>query len=570
MNRTIEEIATRKDIPHRLAESVPIVAWLPRYESGWLRFDLLAGLTAATVVIPQAMAYATIAGLPVQAGLYTALTPMLLYALLGTSRRLSVSCTSTISGLVAAELAPVVQSGDAGDYLIAATTLALLVGLFLVLASLLRLGFVANFISLPVLTGFKAGVGVTIFVGQLGKVLGVSVEKGPFLQTILTLLGSLGQIHWPTFTLTLVTLGLMMFLPRLAPRLSAPLLAVAVGIAAAALLNVGAQGVKLAGAIPPGLPSFGPPDLGLLEQLWPGALGIALLSFIESIAAARIFARLGEPPPHADQELLALGIANIGGSLFQAYPAGGGTSQTAVADQAGAKSQVASLVVAAVVVVTLLFLAPLVSLIPQATLGALVLVAAARLVKTSEFRAIQQIRWVEFGWALIAFAGVVVLGTLEGILVAVVVSMLVLLYYANHPPVYLVGRMAGTSVFRSLAEHPDDETFPGLVLLRTEGYLYFASAPRALEEMEELIGQQRPQVVVLDCSAVPNIEYTALKLLSEFDEKLRAEGTLLWLVALNPDALEVVERAPFGQTLGHNRRFLNLEQAVEAYLAQQG
>src|SRR5262245_52146640 len=270
------------------------------------------------------------------------------------------------------------------------------------------------------------------------------------------------------------------------------------------------------------------------------------------------------------QELLALGIANIGGSFFQAYPAGGGTSQTAVADQAGAKSQVASLVVAGVVVVTLLFLAPLISLIPQATLGALVLVAAAKLVKTSEFRAILQIRWVEFGWALVAFAGVVVLGTLEGILVAVVVSLLALLYYANHPPVYLVGRMAGTNVFRSLAEHPGYETFPGLVLLRSEGYLYFASAPRALEEMEAMIGQQRPQVVALDCSAVPNIEYTALKLLSEFDEKLRAEGTLLWLVALNPDALEVVERAPLGQTLGHDRRFLNLEQAVEAYLAQQG
>jgi high affinity sulfate transporter 1 len=567
MNGTVEEFTTRKDIAHRLAESVPIVTWLPLYESGWLRIDLLAGLTAAAVVIPQAMAYATIAGLPVQVGLYTALTPMLIYALLGTSRRLSVSCTSTISGLVATELAPVVQDGGASDYLIAATTLALLVGLFLVLASLLRLGFVANFISLPVLTGFKAGVGVTIFVGQLGKVLGVSVEKAPFLQTIQALLGSLGQIHWPTFTLALLTVGLLIFLPRLAPRLSAPLVAVAVGIAAAALLNMEAQGVKLAGAIPPGLPSFSPPDLGLLQQLWPGALGIALMSFIESIAAARVFARPGDPPPSADQELLALGMANIGGSFFQAYPAGGGTSQTAVADQAGAKSQVAGLVVAGVVVVTLLFLAPLISLIPQATLGALVLVAAARLVKTSEFRAIQQIRWVEFGWALVAFAGVVVLGTLEGILVAVVVSLLVLLYYANHPPVYLVGRMSGTNVFRSLADYPGDETFPGLLLLHTEGYLYFASAPRALEEMEELIRQHRPHVVALDCSAVPNIEYTALKLLSDFDEKLRASGTLLWLAALNPDALQVVERAPLGQALGHDRMFSNLEQAVEAYLA---
>src|SRR5262245_30361681 len=267
MNAAVEEFAVRKDIRHRLAELVPIVAWLPRYESGWLRFDLRAGLTAAAVVIPQAMAYATIAGLPVQVGLYTALTPMLIYALLGTSRRLSVSCTSTISGLVATELAPAVQSGDASEYLIAASTLALLVGLFLVLASLLRLGFLANFISLPVLTGFKAGVGVTIFVGQLGKVLGVPVQKGPLLHTLLTLLGSLGHTHWPTLTLAPVTLGLMIFLPSLAPRLSAPLRALPVGISAAALLNIEAQGVKRAGTIPPGLPSFSPPDLSLLQQL---------------------------------------------------------------------------------------------------------------------------------------------------------------------------------------------------------------------------------------------------------------------------------------------------------------
>jgi sulfate permease, SulP family len=550
-----------------LLDKVPIAAWLPRYEWGWLRLDLLGGLTAATVIIPQAMAYSTIAGLPVEAGLYTALTPMLIYALLGTSRPLSVSSTSAISALVAAELSLI--QGSATDYMVAATTLALLAGVFLVLASLLHLGFVANFIALPVLTGFKAGVGVTIFVSQLGKVLGLPVERGSFFETILAVAGSLSEIHLLTFTLALVILALLIFLPRFAPRLPAPLVAVVMGIAAMALLDLEAQGVKPIGAIPPGLPSLRFPDLGLFQQLWPGALGIALMSFIESIASARVFARPDDPHPDADQELLALGMANIGGSLFQAYPAGGGTSQTAVADQAGVKSQLANLVVAGVVMLTLLFLAPLTSLLPQATLGALVLVTAARLVSTSEFRAIQQIRWVELGWALIAFAGVLVLGTLEGILVAVVISLMVLLYYANHPPVYLVGRMLRTNVFRSLTDHPSDETFPGLLLLRTEGLLYFASAPRALENMEEIIRRHPPSVVVLDCSAVSNIEYTALKLLSEFDDKLRASGRMLWLAALNPDALQVVERAPLGQTLGRERMFYNLEEAVEAYLGNE-
>jgi high affinity sulfate transporter 1 len=426
----------------------------------------VAGLTTAAVVIPQSMAYATIAGLPVEVGLYAALVLMLVYALLGSSRVLSVSVTSTISMLTAAELAVVVQSGNPADYMAAAATLALLVGGFLVLAGILRLGFVANFISAPVLTGFKAGIGLVILVGQLGKVLGISVSKGPFFQTLLAVLQGLGETHWPTFLVALVTLAILIILPRLAPRLPAALVAVAVGIAAAALLGLEAYGVKLAGDIPPGLPAFAlpalslsnGPDLALLGQLWPGALGIALMSFVESIAAGRAFGRHGDPPVDADQELLALGVANVAGSLFQAYPGGGGTSQTAVNRRAGARTQLAGIVTAGLVALTLLFLAPIIGLMPQATLGALVLVSAAGLLDPGGFRAIARIRWRELAWAGVALAGVVLLGTLEGILVAVGVSLLTLIYEANHPPVYALGRKPGSDVFRPLsADHPDDE-----------------------------------------------------------------------------------------------------------------
>lgn len=547
------------------AKYVPILEWLPRYPSGWLQSDLAAGLTAAAVVIPQAMAYATIAGLPVEVGLYTALVPMLVYALLGTSRPLSVSATSTIAMLTAAELTRVAPNGDRADLVVAAATLALVVGVLLVLAAVLRLGFIANFISDPVLTGFKAGIGVVIFVGQLGKILGIPVEKGPFFQQVLSLLQGLESIHWPTFILALITLAILLGLPRLVPRLSAPLVAVALGIAASALLNLDEQGVKLVGDIPSGLPSFSLPDLSLVRALLPGALGIALMSFTESIAAARSFQRHGEPPADANQELLALGTANVGGGLFQAMPAGGGTSQTAVNDQAGAKSQLAEIATAGVVAVTLLFLAGLISLMPQATLGALVLVAAAGLVKIGEFRTIGQIRTHELRWAVIAFAGVVLLGTLEGILVAVVLSMLDIIYQANHPPVYEVGRKPGTDVFRPLEDHPDDQTFPGLLMLRTEGRMYFGNAPRVQEKMLELLQQRHPQVIVVDCSAIPDIEYTALKQWTETEERLRDAGITLWLAALNPEPLRVIERSPLGATLGHERMFFNLEQAVEAY-----
>ena len=551
--------------PQGIRKYLPILTWLPSYPSRWLRFDLVAGLTAAAVVIPQAMAYAAIAGLPVQVGLYTALVPMLIYVLLGTSRPLSVSSTSTISMLTATELARVAQGGDPADYLVAASTLALLVGAFLLLAGLLRLGFVANFISLPVLTGFKAGIGVVIFVGQLGKVLGIPVEKGPILRNVLQLLGNLDQIHWLTLALALVTLAILIFLPRMTKRLPAPLIAVALGILASALLNLDAQGVKLVGEIPAGLPSVSLPDLSLVSALWPGALGIALIAFVESIAAARAFAKKNDPPVDADQELVALGAANVGGSFFQAYPAGGGTSQTAVNEQAGARSQLAEAVTAGVVVVTLVFLAPLIGLMPEATLGALVLVAAAGLIKVGEFQAIGQIRRHELVWAIVTFVGVVVLGTLEGILVAVVISMLDIIFQANHPPLYVLGRKRGTHVFRPLQDHPDDETFPGLLLVRTEGRIYFGNASRVREKALALIQQEQPRVIVLDCSAIPDIEYTALRQMTSLEERLREAGIMLWLTALNPEPLRTIQHSSLGEVLGRERMFFTLERAVEAY-----
>jgi SulP family sulfate permease len=551
--------------PHGIRKVLPILNWLPSYPAQWLRFDLVAGLTAAAVVIPQAMAYAAIAGLPVQVGLYTALVPMLIYVLLGTSRPLSVSSTSTISMLTATELARVAQGGDPADYLVAASTLALLVGVFLLLAGLLRLGFLANFISLPVLTGFKAGIGLVILVGQLGKVLGIPVEKGPVLQTVLHLVKNLDQIHWLTFVLSLVTLAILIFLPHLTKRLPAPLVAVAFGILLSALLNLDAQGVKLVGEIPSGLPALSLPDLSLVSTLWPGALGIALIAFVESIAAARAFAKQNDPPVDGDQELLALGAANVGGSFFQAYPAGGGTSQTAVNDQAGARSQLAEAVTAGVVVLTLLFLAPLLGLMPEATLGALVLAAAAGLIKVGEFRAIGQIRRHEMWWAVITFVGVVILGTLEGILVAVVVSMLDIIVQANHPPLYVIGRKPGTDVFRPLQDHPDDETSPGLLLLRTEGRIYFANAARVREKVQTFIQHEQPRVIVLDCSAIPDIEYTALEQLTGLEESLREAGIMLWLTALNPEPLRTIQQSSLGEVLGRERMFFTLEQAVEAY-----
>lgn len=551
--------------PSGLGRYLPVAAWLPGYPRRWLRFDIIAGLTTAAVVIPQAMAYAAIAGLPVQVGLYTALVPMIIYAFFGTSRTLSVSSTSTISMLVAAQLIAV-NGNDTGEYLITAVSLAALVGLFMILAGLLRLGFIANFISLPVLTGFKAGIGVVIFVGQLSKVLGLDIPRGPVLATLAAVLSNLNQIHWATAAVSLATLAVLLLLPRLAPRIPAPLVAVALGIAASALLGLEARGVAVIGEVPAGLPTLSLPQPGLFGQLWLGAAGIALLNFVESIATARIFAHTYDPPVEPNQELLALGLANLGGSFFQGYPAGGGTSQTAVANKAGAKSQITSLVVAGSAALTLLFLSGLIAQMPQATLGAMVLVVASGLINIEDFRDIARIHRIELGWALIAFTCAIFLGTLEGIIAAVIASLASLLYIANHHDVYELGRKPGTDIYRPLRAHPTDETFPGLLILRTEGLLYFANADRVVEKASALLRERPIKVLIFDGSAVPDFEYTAVHTLQTAFTKLVAEGTDVWLAALNPDALHTLEHAAGTTGLPYDTMYAAVDTAVNAYL----
>lgn len=552
-----------------VSKYLPVFDWLPSYQREWLRLDVIAGLTTAAVVIPKSMAIATIAGLPVQMGLYVAFMPMLVYALLGTSRPLSVSSTSTIAMLTASQLALVAKGLSPEGLMAAAATLALMTGLFLLLAGVFRLGFLANFISEPVLIGFKGGIGLVIVIDQLPKLLGIHIEKSGFFRDIFTIFGHITAANQPTVLMALVMLILLFTLEHFLPRAPAPLVAVILGITTVALLSMKESGLALVGYIPPGIPQPAMPDLSLLRDLWPGALGIALMSFTESVAAGRAFARPEEPRPQADQELIALGAANITGSFFHAFSAGGGTSQTAVNSKAGARSQIAALIAVTVVVAVMLVLSPLLSLLPQATLAAVVVVTTLPLLSLRPFHAILQVRRMEFCWALVACAGVVLLGTLTGILLAIAISMLSLLYQANHPPLYALGRKPGTTVFRPLSsDHPNDETLPGLLIIRTEGRMNFASVPRISEHLWSLIHENRPHVLIIDCSAIPDFEYTALLGMETFAKKLHECGIVLWLAALNPEALKVVRRSKLAQELGPDWMFFNVNDAVDRYERQ--
>jgi sulfate permease, SulP family len=540
-------------------------AWLFTYRRAWLRPDVSAGLTAATVVIPKAMACAVIAGLPVEAGLYTALAAMLVYPLLGTSRPLSVTTTSALAMLVSAQVVMSASNGSGTQAAMVATTLALLVGCVLLLARLLRLGFLANFISKPVLVGFETGVGIVIIVSQFKSVLGTSVASHSTLGAVLELPRLLAHAHALTVLVTLLGIAALVGLPRLVPRLPAPLVWFAVSILGSALFGLEARGVHLLGAVPTGLPTLKVPDFSIMRMLWPAALGIALMSFTESVAAARTFWHREDAPIDANRELLAVSAANIASAAVGGMPAGGGTSQTAVTDRAGARSQLAQWIGAAVVLVTLLFLSPVLALVPQAALGALILVAAAGMIKPEEFRAIARVRRDEWSWALVTAAGVVLIGTLEGILIAVALSVLMLFYRACHPSVYEVAYNREKDIFRRAGEHPGDATIPGLLLLRTEGRLNFANAANAQTKMQTLVAQRQPKVIVLECSAIPDIEYTVLLMLCAAEEALRARGVTLCLAALNPDLLKTIERSPLGATLGHERMFFDLRKAIEAW-----
>lgn len=544
-----------------------MLGWIREYRTDWLRLDIIAGLTAAAVVIPKAMAYATIAGLPVQVGLYTAFLPMIIYAVLGSSRVLSVSTSTTLAILVAAQLSEVVPRGNAETLLRASATLTLLVGAVLVLASLLRLGFVANFISEPVLIGFKAGIGLVIVADQIPKLLGIHIARGSFVHNLLGIFEGLSKTSVATLAVGLVMIALLVGIERFFPRVPAPLVAVAVGIAGAAFLGLQARGVELVGHIPRGLPSFTLPDTSLIGKLWPGAIAIALMSFTETIAAGRAFARADEPTPNANQELLATGLSNAGGALLGAMAAGGGTTQTAVNRHAGARTQLSELVTASGTLLTMLLLSGVIALMPEATLAAVVIVYSLSLIKPREFRAILEVRRTEFIWAIVALAGVVLLGTLKGIVVAIVVSVIALAHQVADPPVFVLGRKPGTNFFRPLSkEHPEDETFPGLLLLRLEGRLFFLNAEHIGQKIRSLIAEKKPKVVAIHLRGVFDLEYTALNMLIEGEKKQREHGVLLWLVGLNPQVLNVIRRSSLGETLGRERMHFTLDEAVQKYL----
>jgi len=514
------------------------------YRRRWLKTDLVAGLAAGAVVVPQAMAYATIADMPVQTGLYTCMVPMLVYAALGGSKAMSTSTTSTVATLTASTL---LTAGVAAGSIDALVTLTLEVGLILAAMRLLRLASLVENLNTAVLIGVKTGVGLVVAVGQVPKLLGLEPGTGGFFAQAATLVRRLGETVPATALLSAALLAILILLPRILPKIPAPLIAVALAVAGTAVLDLDDRGVALIAPVPTGLPAPHLPDPALATGLLPGAFAIAFMVFMESLAVARAMRRPTDPPLDNDRELTAAGAANLAGAWFQALPSAGGFSQTAVNDRAGARTQAAQLVTVGVAVAVALWLAPVFDLLPQAALAAMVVTAVLGLISPAEFARLARIDKVEF-WLAAATA---LVGLTAGLLAAVAVGVgttLVLVLREIDRVRVLEVRRAPDGRLRPAED--GDTAIPGVLALLPSGGLYTGNVRSAQRQILDAVAAQDPlpRVVILDLALQRNLSVTVIDAIIELDRQLTRDGVQLHLTRLPERALAVARRTHWWPT----------------------
>ncbi|GAA3494691.1 SulP family inorganic anion transporter [Streptomyces prasinosporus] len=539
------------------------------YRRSWLRGDVLAGLTVAAYLVPQVMAYAGVAGLPPAAGLWAILPALALYAVLGSSRLLSVGPESTTALMTATVVGPL-AAGDPARYATLAATLAVAVGLLCVLAWAMRLGFVADLLSRPVLVGYLTGVGLIMIVDQLPELTGVRTTGSAFFSQLWSSVRSLPQAHPATVLFAVVALGSLLAVARFFRAVPGPLLAVVLGTAAVSVLDLDDRyGIGVIGDVPSGLPDVTPPDLAALPHLVLPAVGVLLVGYTDFILTARAFAGRDDKGPglDANQEFLALGAANLGAGALHGFPVSSSASRTGLASSAGARSQAYSLVAGAAVLSVLLFLSPLLSRTPTAVLGALVVHAAVRMIDLTGFRRLASFRRRELLLALGCLAGVLVLDILYGVLVAVGLSVAELLTRVARPHDAVQGLVPGVAGMHDVADHPRARTIPGLLVYRYDSPLFFANAEdfrrRALAAVDE-----QPEPVrwfVLNTEANVEVDITALDAVDELRRRLAHRGIVFALARVKQDLLDDLTAYGLADAVGSERIFPTLPTAVAAY-----
>lgn len=562
-----------QNLRQQLGRYAPITVWLPAYARDLLRTDIISGVTVWGVMVPVAMAYAQMAGVPPQAGLYAAFAALLAYAVFGTSRHLKVTASSTMAVMSAAVIGSI-AGGDIDRYLALTAALALTVGVLLLLAGIARLGFISDFLSKSVVTGFVFGLAITIAIGQLPKLFGVPAASGTSFQQVAGLIAALDQTNPWTLVIGAGALALILLIKRRYPRIPAGLVVLILGILAVAIFDLDQRGVSIVGAIPTGLPAPGLPHISLtdLPYLITGAVGIVFLAVGESLGSARAFAARYRYEIDPDQELIALGAANLNAGLFQGFTVDASLSSTATADEAGARTQLSSIVTAALVIVTVIVLAPLFYNLPNAVLAAIVITSVIGLMDVVELRRYYSSNRVDFVLAMVALLGVVSTDVLTGLIIAVFLSLVIILYRASRPHVAVLGKAPGqVAVFGDIARHPENLAVPGLLIVRLDAPLYFLNANVARGQVFDLISstQPAPKAVLFDLGASADLDIASLDMLRTLVVELDEIGVDVLLAQVRGSVRDRLRQASLMAEIGEDRIYLSVAAAVHDFEQRQ-
>jgi sulfate permease, SulP family len=549
------------------ARLLPVTAWLPRYDRRWLRGDVAAGIAVTALVVPKNLGYAGIAGVPLQNGLYAAAAGAIVYALFCTSRHISTGPSSSLAAVAGGAVAVTGLGGDEAAQLVAAIALA--TGLLFLALALFRLGWIAQFLSKAVVTGFLAGAAVDVVIGELPKLTGTSAEGDSAWRELGSWLGSLGETHGTTLLVGAGALAVILGLRYLAPAVPGALVLVAGGLLASWLFDLGAHGVALVGDVPRGLPAPAIPDLSLAGDhaatIAVAAFALLLIGFSQTAGDARAFATRHRYRIDVNQESVAQGMANLGAGVFHGMPVSTSLSASSLNESAGARTPVASLVTGAGVLATLVVLAPLFSDLPKAVLGAVIIDAVVfGMIDLRELRRLFRVARFDFWVAVAAILGVLSAGVLAGVMIGVALSLLWLIAVSTRPPMPLLARDPVTDVFRELGEDPGDETFPGVAILRLDGPLFFATAEALEERVRGLVAGRH--ALVLDLKGVNFVDSQGAAKLAELHELLAAGGVTLRLAAVKPQVGAVLEADGVIERIGPEHVHGNVHRAVESQL----
>jgi sulfate permease, SulP family len=569
------KVSKRQNVPAmtRLSRILPIFQWLPAYQKDSLRPDITAGLTLAAFTIPEAIAYAELAGLPAKAGLYAAIAAPLLYMVFGTSRQLAVGPTAAVSVLVASGLGRLAISSPDHYAALAATT-AVLVGVMALASYGLRLGFLVNFISDSVLVGFSTGASVYIAATQLNKLFGVPGSHGHFLDRMLDLAHHIGATNVWALGLGIAGIVILLAGERGFPRLPWALIVVLGSIGLMNATDLATRGVHVVGEIPSGfpVPALPPISLSILGDVLRTATGAFILACLDAMSMARMFARRNNYRVDPNHELLALGIASLGSGLIRGYPVDGSFSRTALNDECGAKTQLANGISGLVLVLVVLFLTGLFTKLPEPILAAVVLVAVRGLFKVSALRGLYRLRRAEFWTAIAALGGVLVLGILDGVIIGALLSLLLVIARASESRISVLGKVPGQPQFTNVRDNPENLTIPGLLIIRVEEGIFYANAESIRDQIMALMWDSNTPVetVILDLEMTSDLDLAGAEMLDELHSELRDLGVRLRLARLQRSARVLLARARISRKIGNKNIHQRTLFAVAAYLAEEG